>query len=124
MPVGLIECQYGDVGGRRHHGGTGVGAPERWFGIGVRAFEQRVGIGVCLHRTFQDAGERLVEVVDEDPAQRWIPPGGQFCEKIDSIIILSGDVMQLDPLEFALELVYLLAVCAMRGLLQEDSFMT
>ena len=52
-----------------------------------------------------------MEIVDEDPAQRRIPPGGQFCEKIGDIVVLSGDVMQLDPLEFVLKLAHLLAVC-------------
>ena len=65
-----------------------------------------------------------MEIVDEDPAWRWIPPGGQFCEKIDGIVVLSRDVMQLDPLEFVLEFAHLLAVCYHEGLLQEDSFMT
>ena len=50
-------------------------------------------------------------VIDEDPAWRWIPPGGQFCEKISGIVVLLGDVMQLDPLEFVPELAHLLAVC-------------
>ena len=52
-----------------------------------------------------------MDIVDEDPAWGWIPPGGQFCKKIGGIIVLSGDMMQLDPLEFVLELVHLLAVC-------------
>ena len=65
-----------------------------------------------------------MEIVDEDPARRWIPPGGQFCEKIGGIVVLPGDVMQLDTLEFVLELVHLLAVCCHEGVLQEDSFMT
>ena len=34
-PVGLIECHHGNVDGRHHHGGTGVGAPERWASVGV-----------------------------------------------------------------------------------------
>ena len=58
-----------------------------------------------------------MEVVDEDPAWRWIPPGIQFCEKIGGIIVLSRDVMQLDSLEFVLELAHLLAVCC-----QEEAF--
>jgi len=65
-----------------------------------------------------------MEIVVEDPAQRWILLGGQFCEKIGSIVVLLGDMMQLDPLEFILELAYLLAVCCHEGLLQEDSLMT
>ena len=48
-----------------------------------------------------------MEIVDEDPARRWISPGDQFCEKISDIVVLSGDVMQLDPLEFVLELAHL-----------------
>jgi len=100
----LIECQYGDVNGCRHHRGTGVGAPER-----------RLGVGVCLDQTFQDAGRRLVEIIDEDSAWRRISPGGKFCEKIGGIVVLSGDVMQLDPLEFILELAHLLAVCCHEG---------
>ena len=56
-----------------------------------------------------------MEIIDEDPARRWIPPGGQFCEKISGIIVLLGDVMQLDPLEFVLELAHLLAVCYHEG---------
>ena len=53
--------------------------------------------------------------VDEDPAWRWIPPGSQFCKKIGGIVVLSGDVMQLDSLEFVLELAHLLAVCCHEG---------
>ena len=56
-----------------------------------------------------------MEIIDEDPAQRWIPPGGQFCEKINSMIVLLGDMMQLDPLEFVRELVHLLVVCCHEG---------
>ena len=56
-----------------------------------------------------------MEIVVEDPARGWIPPGGQFCEKIGGIIVLSGDVMQLDSLEFVLELAHLLAVCCHEG---------
>ena len=51
-----------------------------------------------------------MDVVDEDPTWGWITPGGQFCKKIGGIVVLSGDVMQLDPLEFVLELAHLLAV--------------
>ena len=51
-----------------------------------------------------------MEVVDEDPTWGWVSPGGQFCEKIDSIVVLSGDLVQLDPLKFVLELAHLLAV--------------
>ena len=50
---------------RCRNGGTKVGAPEC-----------QVGIGMCLDRTFQDVGGRLVEVIDEDPAWRRILPGG------------------------------------------------
>ena len=96
----------------------------RRLGVGVGALRRRLGIGVCLDRTFQDAGGWLMEIVVEDPARGWIPPGGQFCEKIGGIVVLSGDVMQLDSLEFVLELAYLSAVCCHEGLLQEDSFMT
>ena len=56
-----------------------------------------------------------MDVVDEDPAWRWIPPGGQFCKKIGGSVVLSGDVMQLDPLEFVLEVEYPLAVCCHEG---------
>jgi len=56
-----------------------------------------------------------VEVIDEDPARRRIPPDGQFCKKIDGIVVLSGDMMQLNPLEFVFELAYLLAVCYHEG---------
>ena len=42
-------------------------------------------------------------------------PGGQFCKKIGSIIVLSGDVMQLDPVEFILKLAHLLVVCCHEG---------
>ena len=70
---------------------------------------------MCLDQTFQDVGGRLVDVVDEDPAWRWISPGGQFCKKIGGIIVLSGDMMQFDPLEFVIELAHLLAVCCHEG---------
>ena len=56
-----------------------------------------------------------MEIVDEDPARRRIPSGGQFCEKIGGIVVLSGDVMQLDSLEFVLEFTHLLAVCCHEG---------
>ena len=56
-----------------------------------------------------------MEIIDEDPAQGWIPPGGQFYEKIGDIVVLLGDVMQLDPLKFVLELAHLLAVCCHEG---------
>ena len=56
-----------------------------------------------------------MEIVDEDPTRGWIPPGGQFCEKISGIIVLLGDVMQLDSLEFVLELAHLLAGCRHEG---------
>ena len=65
-----------------------------------------------------------MEIIDEDPAWRQISPGGQFCEKIGGIIVLLGDVMQLDPLEFVLELSTSWQYAAMRGLLLEDSFKT
>ena len=52
------------------------------------------------------------------------PAWQQFCKKIGGIVVLSGDVMQLDSLEFVLELAHLLAVCFHEGALQEDSFMT
>ena len=48
-----------------------------------------------------------MEIVDEDPARRWIQLGG--------IVVLSGDVMQLNPLEFVLKLAHLLAVCRHEG---------
>ena len=56
-----------------------------------------------------------MELIDEDPAQKRIRPSGQFCQKISGIVVLSGDVMQLDPLEFVLELAHLLAVCLHEG---------
>ena len=56
-----------------------------------------------------------MKVIDEDPVQRRNPPGSQFCKKISGIIVLSGDVMQLNPLKFVLELVHLLAVCCHEG---------
>ena len=70
---------------------------------------------MCLDRTFQDAGGPLVDIVDEDPTQGWIPSGGQFCKEIGGIVVLSGNMMQLDPLEFVLELAHLLAVCCHEG---------
>ena len=56
-----------------------------------------------------------MKVIDEDPIQRWNPPSSQFCEKIGGIVVLLGDVMQLNPLEFVLKLAYLLAVCYHEG---------
>ena len=70
---------------------------------------------MCLNRTFQDEGGWLVEIVDEDPARRRMPPSSQLCEEIGGIVVLSGDVMQLDPLEFVLELAHLLTVCCHEG---------
>ena len=52
-----------------------------------------------------------MEIIDEDPARRWILPGGQFCEKMGSIVVLSGDMMHFDPSEFVHELAHLLAIC-------------
>ena len=111
----MIECYHGDVGGRRRHGGTGVRASEHWLGDGVRAPRHWLGIRVCLDQTFQDAGGWLVEIIDEDPARRQIPPSGQFGEKIGGIVVLSRHMMQLDPLEFVLKLMHLLAVCCHEG---------
>ena len=56
-----------------------------------------------------------MDIVDEDPVRRWNPPGSQFCKKIGGIIVLSGDMMQLDPLEFVLKLVHLLVVYCHEG---------
>ena len=70
---------------------------------------------MCLDQTFLDAVEWLMKVIDEDPIWRRNPPGSQFCEKIGSIVVLSGDMMQLDPLDFVLELLHLLAVCDHEG---------
>jgi len=56
-----------------------------------------------------------MEVIDEDPIWRWNPPGSQFCEEIGGIVVLSGDMMQFDPLELVLELAHLLAVCCHEG---------
>ena len=56
-----------------------------------------------------------MDVIDEDPSWGWILPGGQFCEKIGGIVVLLGDAMQLDSLEFVLELAHLLAVCRHEG---------
>ena len=58
-----------------------------------------------------------MEIIDEDPTRRWITPGGQFSEKIGGIIVLLGDMVQLDPLEFVLELAHLLVVRYHEGLL-------
>ena len=68
-----------------------------------------------MDQTFQDVGGWLMEIVDEDPTRRWITPGGQFCEKISCIVVLLRDVMQLDLLEFVLDLAHLLAVCCHEG---------
>ena len=56
-----------------------------------------------------------MEVIDEDPARRRISPGSQFCEKNGGIIVLSGDVMQLNPLELVLVLTHLMVVCYHEG---------
>ena len=56
-----------------------------------------------------------MKVIDEDPVRRWNPPGSQFCKKIGGIIVLVGDMMQLDPLEFVLKFAHLLAVCYHEG---------
>ena len=56
-----------------------------------------------------------MDVIDEDPGWGWILPGGQFCKKIGDIVVLSGDVMQLNPLEFVLDLAHLMAVCCHEG---------
>ena len=56
-------------------------------------------------------GRWLVEIIDVDPIWRQNLPGSQFRGEVGGIIVLSGDLMQLDPSELALELVHLLAVC-------------
>ena len=56
-----------------------------------------------------------MDVVDEDHAWGWIPPGSQFHEEIGGIVVPSRDVMQFDPLEFVLELAHLLVVCCHEG---------
>ena len=67
--------------------------------VGVRAHrevedpERQIGVVVCLDRILQNVGRRLMEIVDEDPIWRRNPPGSQFCEKIDGIIVLSGDMV-------------------------------
>ena len=38
-----------------------------------------------------------------------------FARKISGIVVLLGDVMQLDPLEFVLKLAHLLVVCCHEG---------
>ena len=53
----------------------------------------------------------LMEIIAEDPIWRRHPPGSQFCEETGGIIVLLGDMMQFDPLEFVLELAHLLAIC-------------
>ena len=66
--------------------------------LGSEPLERQLAIGVCLGRTFQDVGGRLVDVVDEDSAQGRISPGGQFCEEISGVIVPSRDVMQFNSL--------------------------
>ena len=56
-----------------------------------------------------------MKVVDEDPIQRLNLSGSQFCKKIGGIIVLSGDMVYLNPLEFVLKLANLLAVCCHEG---------
>ena len=56
-----------------------------------------------------------MDVIDEDPARGWIPPGGQFCKEIGGIVVPLRDMMQFDPLEFVFELAHLLAVCCHEG---------
>ena len=53
--------------------------------------------------------------IDEDPIWSQSSPGSQLHEKIGGIIVLSGDMMQFDPLEFVIELAHLLAVCCHEG---------
>ena len=56
-----------------------------------------------------------MKVINEHPIWRRNPPGSQFCEKIYGIVVLLGDMMQFDPLEFVLELEHLLAICCHEG---------
>ena len=56
-----------------------------------------------------------MKVINEDPVRRRNPRGSQFCKKIGGIIILLGDVMQLNPLEFVLKLSHLLVVRCHEG---------
>jgi len=56
-----------------------------------------------------------MKVIDEDPIRSRNPPSSQFREEIGSIIVLLGDMMQFDPLEFVLKLAHLLAVCCHEG---------
>ena len=85
------------VGVRAHQG---IGAPE-----------YQIGVGMGLGRILQNTGRWFVEIVDEDPIWRHNPPGSQFCEEIDDIIVLLGDMMQFDPSKLVLELAHLLAIC-------------
>ena len=61
-----------------------------------------------------------MNVIDEDPIRRQNPLCSQFCKKINGIIVLLGDMMQLDPLEFVLELAHLFAVCCHEGAFAEE----
>ena len=54
-----------------HLGGVKVGAPEHLVEVGacweVGTPKYQIGVGVCLDRILQNAGRRLMEIVDEDP---------------------------------------------------------
>ena len=56
-----------------------------------------------------------MKVINEDPIWRRNPPGSQFCKKIGGIVVLSGDMMPLDSLEFVPKLAHLLVVCHHEG---------
>lgn len=91
-PVGRVEC---------HH--CRVRTPERSVGVGpcwcVGAPEHPVGVRLCPGRILPDAGGWLVEVIYKNPIQGQAPSGCQFHEEVSGIILLSWDVVQLDPSE-------------------------
>ena len=51
-----------------------------------------------------------MEVIYEDPVDERFPSGRQFCEEVGSVVVLSRDMMQFDPLKLVLELAHLLAI--------------
>lgn len=105
-PVSRVERHDVAATGCGRYGGVRVRALERLVDVGslwsVRAPERPIEVRLRSGRIFSDPDRQLIEVVYKDPVGRWTLSGRQFCEEANDIVVLSRDVMQLDPLELVL----------------------
>ena len=84
---------------------------------GVDAPRYQIGVGARLGRIFMDADRQLVKVIYKDPIGGRFPSGHQFCEEVESVVVLSRDMMQFDSSELVLDLAHFLAIrCHKRAL--------